>query len=116
MADYRRFTKEDWYEWAGAEKFREGKDPFIYNRELDGEDISLTIIADKNGIAIYINEDLEDPIGYYRNDNDRVWQSLVAETELIHLIAYLNKYTDAKDILFELEHPQDELVKGYQPY
>lgn len=44
--EIRRFNKNDWYTFAGAEKFEDGTDPFI------AESDSFTIIGDPNGIEI----------------------------------------------------------------
>ena len=50
----RRFTKNDWYAFAGAEKFEDGREPLI------GEYGDLVVIHDASGIqaivADYENE------------------------------------------------------------
>lgn len=115
MADYRRFTKTDWYTWGGATKFNERQDPFIYERELNEGLVGLTIIADKTGISVYISdgENDEEDIYYYR---DIDYTSIRAEGELKHLIEYLEKYTYAPDLTYELDHPTDESTKGFEIY
>lgn len=51
----KRFTKQDWYAFSGAEKFEDGTDP------LTAENEHFKIIADVQGIEIYV-EDSDDII------------------------------------------------------
>lgn len=50
IGQIRRFTKTDWYGYAGAEKFNASSDPIICEGTLD--DCDITIIADKNGVSV----------------------------------------------------------------
>lgn len=51
----RRFTKEDWYGWAGAERFEDGSEPFI------GEFDDVLVVACRCAIEFYFNcEEEED--------------------------------------------------------
>lgn len=115
MADYRRFTKVDWYAWGGATKFNEKQDPFIYERELNGGLVGLTIIADKTGISIFISDNENDDydIYYYK---DVEYTSIRAEGELKHLIKYIENITYAPDLTYELDHPCADIIKGYTLY
>ena len=118
MAKYREFTREDWYAWAGAERFSEKKEPFIYEREMNDGGVLLTIIADKNGLGIYLqllDDSDEDSVGYYKNMR---LNSIRAEGEMKRLIEHLEKdvFECASDITYELDHPQDEITKGYTEF
>lgn len=113
MADYRRFDKMDWDAFAGAEPFTDGKQPFIYNKHLNSGMAELTIIADRNGIEIYMFDD-----GF---DDQNVWNkeianltSMRAEGELKHLIEYLEKFDYAPDVAYELDHPSDVTTQGFE--
>lgn len=108
MAEYRRFKKEDWYVLGGAEKFSNGTDPFIYERKLDG-DIELTIVVDCKGLDIFFY-DIGESTNYYKF---KEMSSVIAEGEIKHLIAYLEKYTCASDITYVLDHPDDDAVRGF---
>ena len=59
MAEIRVFTKEDWYAWGGATAFK-NNDPLIYEQELNGGAVQLTMIGDATGISIYMSEDGND--------------------------------------------------------
>ena len=115
MADYRRFTKVDWYAWAGAEKFMGGAEPFIYEREMNDGKVALTIIADNRGIEIdlYSEEDGENTTYNKLMDN---MTSIRAEGELKHLIKYIENITYAPDLTYELDHPCADIIKGYTLY
>lgn len=112
MADYRRFTKVDWYGWAGATKFPNGSQPFIYDRKFP-DNTEMTIIADATGMGIYLYEDDEEPLSFYK---DKPWCSVIAKGEIRHVIEYLSSYNDAAGISFELQHPQDDSVKDFYLY
>ena len=108
MAEYRRFKKEDWYALGGVEKFSNGTDPFIYERTLDG-DIELTIVVDCTRLDIFFAD-----AGEFTNYcKDKDMSSVIAEGEIKHLIAYLEKYTCASDITYVLDHPDDDAVRGF---
>ena len=46
----REFTKADWYEFAGAEKFANGAEPLV------GTYKDLVVIVDANGIQAWVYE------------------------------------------------------------
>jgi hypothetical protein len=46
------FAKEDWYGWAGAERFSDGSEPLI------GDFEDRTVIVDANGVGLYIGDDV----------------------------------------------------------
>ena len=51
----KRFSREDWYAYAGAEKFHtDGSDPFIYTQAFNDGKIECTAIADAYGIQIFM--------------------------------------------------------------
>lgn len=111
MKKYRRFKKEDWFAWAGAERFGEKKDPFIYERTLNEGEVELTIIADKWGIGVYFSTGDDDCLIYQKSIEGL--NSIRAEGELSHLIDYLEKYDYAPDITYELDHPSDATTQGF---
>lgn len=113
MTEYRRFDSMDWQAFAGAECFTDGRQPFIYNQSLNSGLVQLTVIADRNGLEIYLFDD---------GDGDQnVWDksiknltSLRAEGELKHLIEYLQKFEYAPDLAYELDHPSDKVTEGFE--
>lgn len=105
----RRFTQNDWYAWAGAEKFNEKSDPWIYEQKL-GE-CELTAIADKNGLHIYLYSDEEDEtLGYEKSMS---LTAIRAQGELIHLADELATFTYAPDLTYCLDHPDRVPFIGY---
>lgn len=113
MADYRRFDKSDWYGFAGAERFSNGSEPFIYSKLMNDGLVELTIIADRTGIEIFMYGD--------GDDNPDVWDkeipnlsSLRAEGEMKKLIEYVKKFEYAPDLSYELDHPSNTVVEGFE--
>lgn len=115
MTKYRTFTKTDWYAWAGAENFSPKKEPLIYERKMNNGLVELIIIADRNGIELNLFADDEDEgiLGYYKEMH---LSSIQAEGELSHLIDYLERFTYAPDLTYELDHPSNDLTKGFKSY
>lgn len=124
MAKYRRFNKEDWWAWGGAEPFSNNMEPLIYetcygqdNEEgylIEGE-IAVTVIVDKCGIGIYFGiEDYEEgTIGYHKDLN---LTALQGEVELKHLIDFIEKFEYAQDLVYELDHSTNDITKGFYMY
>ena len=114
MSKIREFSKEDWYAWAGAENFSPNKAPLIYERKMNDGAVELIIIADRNGIELNLfADDDEENIGYYK---EMRLSSIQAEGELSHLIDYLEQFTYAPDLTYELDHPNNDLTKGFENY
>lgn len=110
MENYRRFEKLDWDAYAGAEKFSNGSEPFIYEQELNEGRTGVSIIADKNGIQISVfNEDFE----------ENTWLKSIeltacrAEGEMRQLVKVIRNFTDAPDIAYELDHPSHVPTTGF---
>lgn len=114
MTKYRTFTGEDWCAWAGAESFSPNKAPLIYEHEMNDGLVELTIIADKNGIELNLFADDHEENICYRKDMHL--SSIQAEGELSHLIDYLEQFTYAPDLTYELDHPNNDLTKGFKNY
>ena len=111
MVEIRRFTKLDWNAWSGAESFSKTSEPLIYERSLNDGLVDLIIIADKNGIEInVIGHDDEENCVYTKELHQN---SIRAMGELKHLAEYLEKYTYAPDLVYELDHPCEPIVEGY---
>lgn len=55
VSPFRPFTKEDYYAYAGTEKFNNGDEPLIYEIELQNHDI--VFIIDSTGAEIDIDYD-----------------------------------------------------------
>ena len=74
----------------------------------------MLIIVDKKGIEIdFGKEDSDEEIGYYKEIE---LNSIRAEGELKHLIAYLSKFDSAPDIAYSLDHPDNDVTKGFEAY
>jgi len=54
----RRFTKNDWYAWGGAEEFDDGSDPYIAELVLDDGTV-LDILSTVNGIEIDVIDEYD---------------------------------------------------------
>lgn len=108
----RRFEKTDWYGFAGAQKFENGTEPFISTFTIDKkEDIEVTTIADAQGIEIYVYDDRADEGLIYSKDLDL--NSIQAEGELRHLVAIIDGYTNAPDLVYALDHTSNDGFKGF---
>lgn len=112
----RRFTKTDWYGYAGAERFNDGSAPFIYETTLDDGETEVIIVADKNGVMIEIaNED------YVAADLSAcVWQKNVslspflAVGEMRNAVRFVDSFTNAADMGFQLHNGYAESMKGFE--
>lgn len=102
----RRFTKEDWYGFAGAEKFRGGSDPFMYERDMNNGLIELVITADRNGIMVMLT-DGEESDTWYKELVDI--SALRAEGELRQIVARVEKFEYAPDLSYALDHGNEGL-------
>ena len=124
--EYRRFTKTDWYGYAGAEKFADGSQPFMAS--VDFEDgAGAIIISDANGIGIDLYRadtdenkelgiDVYDPVSFMREKQaDKLPESsLIAEAELRELLKAVDLQPTVFDLVYELLHPQYEAFKGFE--
>ena len=109
----RQFNKKDWYGWAGAEAFSEQHQPLITEVSLSDGEVSMTLIADRNGIQIsFANDDDEEETLIYTKEMSL--NSIRAEGELNHLVEYLSQWTYAPDITYELDHPTSPVTQGYK--
>ena len=71
--------------------------------------VELTIVVDCKGLDIFFY-DIGESTNYYKF---KEMSSVIAEGEIKHLIAYLEKYTCASDITYVLDHPDDDAVRGF---
>ena len=51
----RPFTKCDWYDFAGAERFLDGNEPYVGRYDI------LTVVVDRNGLQAWL-EDMENNV------------------------------------------------------
>lgn len=123
--EYRRFTKTDWYGYAGAEKFEDGSQPFMAS--VDFEDgAGAIIVSDANGIGIDLYRadtdenkelgiDVYNPVSFIREHANRLPESsLIAEAELRELLKAVDLQPTVFDLVYELLHPQYEALKGFE--
>lgn len=101
MKEYRRFTKTDWDAFAGAEKFNEKSEPFIYEKEMNDGLVGLTLIADRTGIELMMTCEEDGTVCY---DYNKSLTSIQAEGEMRAIIKELEKYTYAPDLAYCLDH------------
>lgn len=115
MNKIRRFTKEDWYTYAGCENFSKDQPPLIAEIELQ-HNSEIIILADKNGIEIDLSGQGEcgdwGVDGYHKDIENLT--AMRAEGELRALIKALAGYELACDVAYELDHPSCEATKGFQ--
>lgn len=115
MDDYRRFTKTDWDVFGGAEPFRTGKEPFIYQKLMNDGLVELTIIADRTGLELHLTStDLSEEDNIWSKEFPEGITSLRAEGELRQLIAMVNKYLYAPELAYELDHPSSPITLGFE--
>ena len=64
MKHVKRFEREDWYGWAGAEQFPDGSEPVIFNGVVDyrGKVEPVTVVGDRNGVEVHVGEDPVEPL------------------------------------------------------
>jgi len=60
-ADVRRFTKEDWFGFAGSTRFADGSVPFIADAHFEGVQ-DATLIADAEGVGCLVCFDGADEV------------------------------------------------------
>lgn len=109
MSEINRFTRTDWYAWAGAEKFKNGTDPLIYTQSLNDGKVELTMIGDRYGVDIYLTADEfnTDESEQYYWTIDEPMQSVRAEGIMRAVSEKLKKYTYAPDLTYALDHDSE---------
>ncbi len=112
--EIRRFTKEDWYGWAGATQFSNGSEPFMYTKDMSDGLVELCVIADRNGISInMIADDDLDIIGWLKLMD---LTPIKAEGELRALVKVLDSYTYAPDLSYAIDHESDKVFEGFKEF
>lgn len=109
MNEIRKFDKQDWECYAGAERFSENSEPLILDLELEGN-AEATVIADKNGLGFYIGVGFEGEMW----EKDLTLTALRAEGEMRAILKAVKEITNAADLAYELEHPTKEALKGFK--
>ena len=112
MADIRRFEKEDWYGYAGAEVFKDKTSPFISNIKMNDGAVDVMVVADANGLEIDVYSSNGESVLTWRKE--RQLSSIQAEGELNHLVPYLDRYSYAPDLTYALDHPDDDIIEGFE--
>ena len=103
----KRFSKNDWYQYGGAERFKDGSEPFIFSTERNG--VCIDLIGDARGVElnIYGNRDQDD-----YEDEEMIWTEDIKTTPkkmraiLKNIIKAYNLDGDwyAPDISYNLDH------------
>lgn len=91
----REFNEQDWCLLGGAEKFHDGRGPFIAD---DFEYGDMIAIADLNGLQILINGE-EYHLSIIR-ENLRHWESALAEEFFRIFVGSISGLTDEEAILY----------------
>lgn len=79
------FTKNDWYGWAGAERFPDGSDPYIYEDPDTGNTVIVSYDSYSDDIVVEVDiwgED-EDVAGYSKSYQGDLKKALVDAESLI---------------------------------
>ena len=106
MGKIRRFNKNDWDGFAGAEKFADGTAPFIYEQEMnEGLVAELTIVVDRNDIEITIASYDGQDKWVKRVENPM--SSLRAEGEIYHWAEFCKGFTYAPALSYALDHSRE---------
>lgn len=102
-----RFDKLDWNEFNGAEKFKNGSEPFIFRSEkdVDGIIIGVTLVGDVNGIEICVYGGEEDEENIWTEEFKNATPNRI-EGVMRHIIKALNLDGDwyAPDVTYALDH------------
>lgn len=112
--EIRRFTKEDWYGWAGATQFSNGSEPFMYTKDMSDGLVELCVIADRNGISINMIADGDPDIMTWGKALELT--PIRAEGELRALVKVLDNYTYAPDLSYAIDHESDKVFEGFEYY
>lgn len=112
--EIRRFTKNDWYGWAGAEFFSDKSEPFIYEKTMNDGAVELTVIADPWGLSINLSADGDPDIMTWGKVLDLT--PIRAEGELRALVKVLDNYTYAPDLSYAIDHESDKVFEGFEYY
>jgi hypothetical protein len=98
MMELREFTKNDWYGYAGAERFSDGSQPLIGRYGI------VEIVVDANGIGVLVDDTKETEYGgWYMSSYDKKYSLDVAKSiaEWIvgktkkQIVGYLNEILDS---------------------
>lgn len=111
----RRFTNNDWCGWGGAERFENGSEPFIYEGNMNGGFVELSIIADKNGICIVITSEDGDNITMDTWEKEMKLSALRAAGELKHIVDCVNAFDSAPELAYALDH-NGKGLEGFEYY
>lgn len=119
--EYKRFTKEDWYGYAGCEKFHDGSDPFIYEKELESDGsikIFVTVIVSQEAIDIEIGrmnmETKTDLTMAWVKQNPEDFNSMKAEGYMRKIVEAISKFPNGSDLCYELDNPEEKVLKGFE--
>ena len=108
----RRFTKGDWHQWAEAEEFKNGSDPFIFESERNG--VELTIIGDVRGIEIEMHggEGADEEQDIWVETIENATQSKIKDI-MERIIKRLNLDGDwyAPDVSYAFDHAFSGITK-----
>lgn len=110
MSEIRRFKEEDWFCWAGAEKFSNDSDPFVYDGKIGS--VEFITIADRNGISVYISG-VEDEYEQNIWSLEKSLSALQAEGELRAFVKAMEKYEYAPDLAYALDHCSEPEFQGF---
>lgn len=97
--NFRRFDKDDWDGYAGAESFSENVRPFI--TEFEFEKYALIIIVDKNGVEVDYCDQIDDLY-----DDPKTYMSIGNIHHSLRLLAALRLHK-------EQSKEQVEFLLGY---
>lgn len=112
----RRFTKTDWYGYAGAERFNDGSAPFIYETTLDDGQAEVVIIADKKGVEIDLVSEEDTSLGASTCGWSKMipLSPLLAMGEMRNAVRFVESFTNAADMGFHLYNGYAESMKGFE--
>ncbi len=108
----RRFTKEDWFGWAGAEKFKSGSEPWIYERTIEENRVELTIIADRNGAQIILTPNDEEEFAAWGYEQELT--AIQAHGLIIALKNATEGYDQGMVLAYDLDHWRKPEFKGFK--
>ena len=78
-ATMKPFTKGDWYDFCGAERFLDGTEPYVGRYDI------LTVVVDRNGLQAWL-EDMENHV-FMINANEAFREITISTGNLILQIA-----------------------------
>lgn len=68
--NFKEFTENDWFGFAGAQSFKDGRKPLIAVLGKDTDPLGACAVIDKNGMGVYFNHDVLGECDWFLDSSD----------------------------------------------